>query len=524
MVLRNFKGVLGETYEFQAFDLLVGRNNSGKSTVLQAMAIWQFCVDEFHRLKRSGKTGTQIVLPNFTAVPVPEFNLLWRQRTDRYYPRIGDTKEQKYILIEIELHWIPRQSQARDEKSFTVQLRYNSPQSVYAIPKETWSIFRSLEKEKVLPRIAYVPPFSGLEPTEEWRDDGPVRRQVGKAQPGSVLRNLLWRVFDQSKGDWNELVKQVDHWFSVELKPPKYEKGVDTQIVCEYAESDRNYDIIVAGSGFHQALTLLAFLYGYKPTTILLDEPDAHLHVNLQREILDYFRRKAGDAGVQCLIATHAEEFVTGVEPRQIVSLLRQTPLRIESSPAILTAMAEVSNMELARLRDSPVMVYLEGESDVRILRTWAAACDAEGIFDHVCVHFMRGGLKVHMNEEANRHFQGVKQIIPDARRLVLFDYHPADDNPTLYEWKRKNIQNYLLLPDAWKRAAVAQLGDLFAQPVIAEIESFFEGENLRLPPNQTWRSVRANVFQAVDGKRLLFENADSLFHRLQLIGLELTP
>jgi hypothetical protein len=117
---------------------------------------------------------------------------------------------------------------------------------------------------------------------------------------------------------------------------------------------------------------------------------------------------------------------------------------------------------------------------------------------------------------------------------LVLFDYdstetafHPADDNVTLYEWKRKNIQNYLLVSDAWIQAVRAQYGqhgELFAQPVIAEIESFFEGENLRLPPNQTWRAVRANVFQVVDGKRLLFENADSLFHRLQSMGSELTP
>jgi len=195
--------------------------------------------------------------------------------------------------------------------------------------------------------------------------------------------------------------------------------------------------------------------------------------------------------------------------------------------------MAEVSNMELARLRDSPVpvMLYLEGESDERVLRAWAAVCGAERIFDRVCVHFMHGGPKTDMKAEADRHFQGVTQIIPNARRLVLFDYdssetafHPEDDNPTLYEWKRKNIQNDLLVPDAWVRAVRVQQGELFAQPVIAVIESFFEEENLRLPPNQTWRSVRANVFQAVDGKRLLFENADSLFHRLQSMGSELTP
>ena len=46
LTLRNFKSVGEQVYDFTRFDLLVGRNNSGKSTVLQAMAIWQFCVDE----------------------------------------------------------------------------------------------------------------------------------------------------------------------------------------------------------------------------------------------------------------------------------------------------------------------------------------------------------------------------------------------------------------------------------------------------------------------------------------------
>ena len=103
LTLRNFKSVSEQTYEFTQFDLLVGRNNSGKSTVLQALAIWQFCVDEFHRSKRSGSTGIQVVLPNFTALPVPEFNLLWKDRTDRYWPLVDGKKKQEYILIGIDV-------------------------------------------------------------------------------------------------------------------------------------------------------------------------------------------------------------------------------------------------------------------------------------------------------------------------------------------------------------------------------------------------------------------------------------
>ena len=47
-------------------------------------------------------------------------------------------------------------------------------------------------------------------------------------------------------------------------------------------------------------------------------------------------------------------------------------------------------------------------------------------------------------------------------------------------------------------------------------IDNFFASENLTLPPGQSWRDVKANVFQVVNGKKLLFENSDSLFQRLK--------
>src|SRR5579863_3408007 len=143
LTLRNFKSVGKQTYQFTQFDLLVGRNNSGKSTVLQALAIWQFCVDEFHRSKRSGSKGIQVVLPNFTALPVPEFNLLWKDRTDRRWPLVNGTKKQEYILIGIDVEW---RQPTGEPRSFGVELRYHSSQTIYAIPGGGWEEFRAYEQ------------------------------------------------------------------------------------------------------------------------------------------------------------------------------------------------------------------------------------------------------------------------------------------------------------------------------------------------------------------------------------------
>lgn len=537
LTLRNFKSVGEQIYRFTDFDLLVGRNNSGKSTVLQALAIWQFCVDEFHRAKRSGSTGIQIVLPNFTALPVPEFNLLWKDRTDRVYPK--GTKKLNYILIEILVEWSESEGKTQ---AFGVQLRYHSPQTMYAIPAGGWAAFRDCEKSGPLPRIAYVPPFSGLEPAEKWLDKAPIRQQVGKGQPGSVLRNLLlqvWRppgsgnksdVGRVTKGlpvpaDWTELANVVKRWFSVDLTPPQYDSAKDVHIAVEYKQSGKTYDLISGGSGFHQTMTLLAFLYGYQPTTILLDEPDAHLHVNLQRELLDYFKKKSAEKNVQFLIATHAEEFAKGVDARQIVSLLRQKPTRIESTPAILRAMADVSNEEIARLVGAPYITYVEGQSDERILRAWAEQCGALPVMDKVCFKVMGGGSKLEMQRQGDAHFNALIQVVPGVKRLMLFDrddaaFHPADDNPVLVEWKRRNVENYLLVPTAWRRVALQLLEspdeDLFSDPVLKLIDTFFADQNLTLPPGRNWRTVAADIFRAVNGKGILFENDDSLFHTLR--------
>lgn len=443
-----------------------------------------------------------------------------------------------YVLIEVELSWL---SANREPREFKAALRYLAAQTAFAIPIPDWKSFREADQTPGFPKIAYVPPFSGLEPTEEWRDEGPIKRQIGKAQPGSILRNLLYRVCfppspdekDQREkgqkppGDWIELKEMIAHWFSLELLEPKYEKGVDTQIVCEYKQRGKTFDIIAGGSGFHQALTLLAFLYGYKPTAILMDEPDAHMHVNLQREVLDYFQAKCRERGVQFILATHAEELVRGVDASRIISVLSQKPSRLTSKTGILTAMADVSNAELAQLAASPMVLYVEGETDERILRAWARACDAEEALNKVCFHHMGGGSKLQMKAATDRHFEGIRQILPNAKRLVLFDfdtsdnaYHPESANPILFEWKRRNIENYLLVPEPWQRAAASLLklpeGDLLLEPVRKTVTQFFDSENLALPRGQTWRTVSANIFQVVDGKKLLFENEHALFIKLR--------
>jgi len=525
--LKNFKRIEDEIFELTDFDLLVGANNSGKSTLLQALAIWQYCVDQFRRSKRGGSSGIQIVLPNFTALPLPEFVLLWNDKTERRYPEVGGKKKQEFILVEIELFWLDINN---EEKSLNVQLRYQTPQSVYAIPGKGWADFKKLDSTQNFPKMVYVPPFSGLEPSEIWYDDANVRKNVGKAQPGSVLRNLLFRVVDkpgrnlEQNLEWKEIVDKVNEWFGVKLNAPVYEKGESIDIALSYKSHGKDFDIISGGSGFHQILTLLAFFYGYPGiTTILFDEPDAHLHVNLQKNILNYFKQQKK---IQFLIATHAEEFIRGVEVNSIISMLSGQPKRIQSTEPVIKAMSEVDNMVVIKTKQSPFILYVEGEDDERILSAWANALDKIELLNKYHIFFLGGSSKSEMKTRSDTHYKALKQINSNVKRVVLFDYdseegyHPENNNAVIREWKRKNIENYLLVSEAWKKAVLDSLNindfDLYTNKYQEIIDEFFLEQNLNLPKGFNWSNVKANIFQEVNGKRILFENSDSLFQRLK--------
>lgn len=107
LILKNFKKIKEETFLFNKFDIIVGANNSGKSTALQALAIWQYCVEQFKIVKKGGSRGMQIVLPNFSALPLPEFNLLWN------YNRYDDMCQNLRRHVQFFFFFYPRQTAAK---------------------------------------------------------------------------------------------------------------------------------------------------------------------------------------------------------------------------------------------------------------------------------------------------------------------------------------------------------------------------------------------------------------------------
>ena len=334
----------------------------------------------------------------------------------------------------------------------------------------------------------FVPAMTGLSKEEPlYARPETVADLLGQAKPGDVLRNLLYQA-NQSETAWTALCGSIEKLFGYLLLPPD---AAGAYIVAEYqsvADGPR-FDISSAGSGFQQVLMLLTFLNTRPAAVLLLDEPDAHLHVILQDSIYGELRSVAARQGSQLIMATHSEVIINSVEPRELWVMLQTVrPLAEDNEKSRLVKSLKIlSNTDIMIAMDAPGILYVEGHTDLEILRAWASVLDhpasdlLKRVFWKPTVWELRHGAD---GIKAQDHYDALRLVRDDLPGLVLIDgdAHPDIQSTEItghglqrLRWKRYEIESYLLHPEALKRFVKEQVGVEAAEPHMEDLQTHFE-------------------------------------------------
>ena len=464
VTIRNFKRFPEVTFELADSVVLAGPNNAGKSTLLQAIATWRLVLDRWVAQRGSGRAhrrpGVTLPRTELTSVPLREVNLLWEGRKVTGSRGVAGSPRLIEILVE--------GGTGKDEWSCGIELQYTNPELVYARPLNS----KNLDRESVHqfpPKVAkdlgvvHVPPLAGIERDEPRRDRGMQDVLTGQGRPGEILRNLLWEIADSGDPEeWSALADHMRDLFRIELARPKYSPA-RPYIICEYRDSKdtRPLDLSNAGSGTLQVLLLLAFLYARQATVILLDEPDSHQHVILQRQVYDMLRKVADDRRGQIIIATHSEILLDATPPDRVLGFFGSSPRPLASATErnrLREALKRISTTELLLGRETGAVLYVERESDGRILGEWARILEHRAVrfFERPFLHVLEG----RSPKEARDHYFAMKAAVSDLRALCLLDGDNRDEpddeligtDLVVLRWRRYEIENYLLQPEAIKR------------------------------------------------------------------------
>lgn len=444
--------------------VVAGPNNSGKTTLLQAIASWSLALTRWKELndfqRHGGRyTRAPIARQAFSPVPLRSFDLLWRNRA-----YAGELT----ITVTTEAWTLPMTFEA------------DSTEQIYVRPAP---IDPAVVRGAVLSTV-FVPPMTGLGIDEPVYTRPKLDQLLGQGKPGDMLRNLLVEAHQSTA--WDRLRDSIRRLFGYELEPPD---ATGAHIVAEYRSTagGPRFDIASAGSGFQQVLMLLAMLNTRPGAVLLLDEPDAHLHMILQDAIYSELRSTAARTGSQLIVATHSEVIIDSVDARELCVLLDQPRMLADSAEreALITSLRVLSNDDIMRALQAPGVLYLEGHTDLEILRAFARVLNhpAEALLTRDLfwkptvgeTQPGRPGIK------ARDHYDALRLVrdIP-ALELVDGDSHAGIGSSPItgagfqrWRWRRYEIESYLVHPEALERFVVHMVGEGGSPSHVADLQQY---------------------------------------------------
>ena len=453
LICRNFKRFGEIEVELGNPVVFIGPNNSGKTTALQALALWEIGLkrwNENHKGKPNSakRSGVVINRLHLTSVPVPRARLLWRNLRVRDVERIDGKQHHQNIRIDIIVEGVTNGINWECGLEFD----YANQESIYCRPLRISEDGGKVTSRMSIPdevgelSVAYLPPMSGLASNEIRLEQGTIGVRIGEGRTAEVLRNLCYQI-SQHNETWDKLCQQIRLLFGVQLDRPDYiiERG---EFVMNYRdESDISLDLSSSGRGLQQTLLLLAYITAHPNSVLLLDEPDAHLEILRQRQIYQVLTELAREHRSQIIAASHSEVILNEAAKRDIVIAFLGKPHRIDDRGSqLLKSLGTIGSEHYYQAEQQGWILYLEGATDLPILRAFAQKLNhpSQTVLESPYVYYVGN-----QPREARKHFYGLREAKPDLVGFSLFDRIDGKlrSRPELteYAWQCREIENYIV-------------------------------------------------------------------------------
>ena len=425
LTMRNFKRFGEVEIELGNPVVFIGPNNSGKTSALQGLALWDVGLKRWNE-KRGGKKtpekrpGVTINRRDLIAIPIPDANLLWKDLHVRDVLRIEGEQKTRNVRIDLVVEGVTEGhawtcglefDYANEESFYCRPLRLSEDKNAerMQIPESAASV-----------QVAFLPPMSGLAATETRLDQGAINVRIGEGRTAEVLRNLCHAIYGANGHGWDALIGHIKELFGSELDAPRYiaERG---EIVMSYQEKGKRLDLSSSGRGLQQSLLLLAYMYSNPGAILLLDEPDAHLEILRQRQIYQLLTDVARTNGSQIIAASHSEVVLNEAAGRDLVIAFVGRPHRVgDRGSQVQKALREIGFDQYYQAEQTGWVLYLEGSTDLAVLRAFAERLrrqDVLKILERPFVHYVGN-----QPAEVRKHFHALREAVPQLEGIAIFD------------------------------------------------------------------------------------------------------
>lgn len=452
---RNFKGFRDFSISLRAMNILVGPNNSGKSTVLSAFRLLEQAL-RTSGSRRPSRVSTHMGRQAF-GHNVPESQIPFELENVHFNYNASDCRiEFRYSSGNVLILFFPA------DGGMTCYWEVNGPDI------RTPTNFRKQFPDKV----QVIPVLGPIEQDEPIVNDETVRRAAGTHRASRHFRNY-W--FKNSEGfpDFRSLIEQT--WPGMSIARPEKPDIMSQRLTMFVSERRIDRELYWSGLGFQIWCQLLTHISRCKESNILVvDEPEIYLHPEVQRQLLGILREVLPDI----ILATHSIEILSEAEPREIlmVDKAQRSAKRLHDIEGVQEAidnLGSVQNISLTELARSRRILFVEGTNDYKIVKRFAKLFGMADLATGTGLTALESG-----GFDSWPKIQGFawglqKSFETELKVAVVYDsdYRSNEENTShknsleqevelVHFHTRKEIENYLLVPDVLSRAIERAVDD----------------------------------------------------------------
>lgn len=474
VILKKYRCFENSEISFRDTSIIVGHNNAGKSTMIEALRIISVVSSRFKHaiyspappeLKFPAKTkGLQI---NIDHLKIDRRSIVYQYKEDE-----GAVAEIVAIF----------------DDNISIHV-YLSSEIFFATVDVNKRQIRSKAEALKVPDIElYIMPQIGL-----IREDEPlltkdtVRNNMSTRLASRHFRNELF-LYRKNYEEFRNIAQTT--WPGLRISDLSY---IQDENIIQLLVYDSNYaaEIGLMGSGLQMWLQMVWFISRCPSTcTIVLDEPDVYMHPDLQRKILKIVRQKFQ----QIIIATHSVEMISAVEPSQIVTIDKTSrKMRYADSYTavqnLVNNLGSDHNLSLVRLGGARKCIFVEGK-DIKILSKFHEILypQSNESLDQLPTVSLGGWSRFNEALGAARLFY--EETHGEIKTICILDrdYHSQDEIDQLLKkaeenhlhlhiWEKKELENYILAPQSIFKVTGCPFGEYeeFEHELFNEIEKLKE-------------------------------------------------
>ena len=417
--ISNFKRIKEAELEIGPVTYIVGGNNSGKSSAIQAI--------------HTAVTAAQVGRKRQQQV-IPTSSLRYSPAADFESIGHGRLLENKADGLRAIVEFTGQADNSTEDSKYRVAIyRGRSYDSIGVDREPKQGSFAERIQDPDHPFSIFTPGLSEIPLREEYMGRASILRRTVAGNANLAFRNILRLIDEQNK--LTELEYAVSNLIGEEISYTIWADETQDLYITAAAtigcKDNHLVPIELWGTGLLQITQLYSYVILFRPSVLLADEPDAHLHPSRQKLLGDAFRNIAENYDCQVIATTHSEHLISSRPENTKLIWMREGTSVPHEDPDLTELLLHLGCLDTFNPEEEQTIILTEDEK-TNYLETAIRSLDDKGKNITIIPSYGVGNLIV------GRMFARLKESSRSKMRIIIHRDRDFLTNPEIETWKKQ--------------------------------------------------------------------------------------